>query len=97
MKKIFSRIKDFVKAHKDEQGFKYTVIIVALIIAAIAASEWRKWQDSKELPPTEIVEEAPVEEEKTDIFHKGKSKQRCGSHQRAYGRNNARSELIYHF
>ena len=39
MKKIFVRIKDFVKTHKDEQGFKYTVIIVALIIAAIAASE----------------------------------------------------------
>lgn len=70
MKKLFVRIKDFVKAHKDEQGFKYTVIIVVLIIAAIAASEWRKWQDSKELPPTEIVEEAPVEEEKTDILQK---------------------------
>ena len=70
MKKIFVRIKDFVKAHKDEQGFKYTVIIVVLIIAAIAASEWREWQDSKELPPTEIVEEAPVEEEKPDILQK---------------------------
>ena len=70
MKKIFVRIKDFVKAHKDEQGFKYTVIIVALIIAAIAASEWRKWQDSKELPPTtEIVVEAP-EEEEPDIIQK---------------------------
>ena len=70
MKKIFVRIKDFVKAHKDEQGFKYTVIIVVLIIAAIAASEWRKWQDSKELPPTtEIVVEAP-EEEEPDIIQK---------------------------
>ena len=70
MKKLFGRIKDFVKAHKDEQGFRYTVIIVALIIAAIAASEWRKWQDSKELPPTtEIVVEAP-EEEEPDIIQK---------------------------
>ncbi|WP_455527446.1 hypothetical protein [Huintestinicola sp.] len=70
MKKIFVRIKDFVKTHKDEQGFKYTVIIVVLIIAAIVASEWRKWQDSKEFPPTEIVEEAPVEEDKPDILQK---------------------------
>ena len=70
MKKIIGRIKEFVKAHKDEQGFRYTVIIVALIIAAIVASEWRKWQDSKELPPTtEIVEEAP-EEEEPDIIQK---------------------------
>ena len=71
MKKLFGRIKDFVKAHKDEQGFKYTVIIVALVIAAIAASEWRKWQDSKELPPpTEIVEETPDEEKEPDIIQK---------------------------
>ena len=46
MKKIFSRIKDFVKAHKDEQGFKYTVIIVVVISAAIAASDWREGQDN---------------------------------------------------
>lgn len=70
MKKIFGRIRDFVKKYKGEQWFKYTVIIVSLLIAAVAASEWRKWQDSKELPPTEIVEEAPVEEEKTDILQK---------------------------
>ena len=71
MKKIFGRIKDFVKAHKDEQGFRYTVIIVVLIIAAIAASEWRKWQDNKELPPTtEIVEKVPDEEEEPDIIQK---------------------------
>lgn len=71
MKKIFGRIKEFVKAHKDEQGFRYTVIIVVLIIAAIAASEWRKWQDSKELPPqTEIVEEVPDEKEEPDIIQK---------------------------
>lgn len=70
MKKIFGRIKEFVKAHKDEQGFRYTVIIVVLIIAAIAASEWRKWQDSKELhPSTEIVEEVS-EEEEPDIIQK---------------------------
>lgn len=71
MKKLFGRIKDFVKAHKDEQGFRYTVIIVVLIIAAIAASEWRKWQDSREFPPqTEIVEEVPDEKEEPDIIQK---------------------------
>ena len=70
IKKIFGRIRDFVKKNKGEQWFKYTVIIVALLIAAVAASEWRKWQDSKELPPTEIVEEAPVEEEKANILQK---------------------------
>lgn len=39
-----------------------TVIIIALLIAA-AASEWRKWQDSRELPNTEISEEAPENDE----------------------------------
>lgn len=70
MKKIYVKIKEFIGRYKGEQWFKYTVIIVALLIAAVAASEWRKWQDSKELPPTEIVEEAPVEEEKPDILQK---------------------------
>ena len=45
-----------------------TVIIIALLIAA-AASEWRKWQDSRELPNTEISEEAP-ENDEPDIIEK---------------------------
>ena len=69
MKKLFGRIKEFVKAHKDEHGFRYTVIIVVLIIAAIAASEWRKWQDSREFSPTEISEEAS-ENDESDIIEK---------------------------
>ena len=46
-----------------------TVIIIALLIAAAAASEWRKWQDSRELPNTEISEEAP-ENDEPDIIEK---------------------------
>ena len=69
MKKLFGRIKDFVKAHKGEQWFKYTVIIIALLIAAAAASEWRKWQDSRELPNAEISEDAP-ENDEPDIIEK---------------------------
>lgn len=49
--------------------FKYTVIIIALLIAAAAASEWRKWQDSRELPNTEISEEVP-ENDEPDIIEK---------------------------
>lgn len=44
-----------------------TVIIIALLIAA--ASEWRKWKDSRELPNTEISEEAP-ENDEPDIIEK---------------------------
>lgn len=68
MKKYFLKIKEFIDRYKGEQWFKYTVIIIALLIAA-AASEWRKWQDSKELPNTEISEEAP-ENDEPDIIEK---------------------------
>lgn len=71
MKKYFLKIKEFIGRYKGEQWFKYTVIIIALLIAAAAASEWRKWQDSRELPPqTEIVEEVPDEKEEPDIIQK---------------------------
>lgn len=71
MKKYFLKIKKFIGRYKGEQWFKYTVIIIALLIAAAAASEWRKWQDSRELPPqTEIVEEVPDEKEEPDIIQK---------------------------
>lgn len=69
MKKYFLKIKEFIGKYKGEQWFKYTVIIIALLIAAVAASEWRKWQDSKEFPNTEISEEAP-ENEESDIIKK---------------------------
>lgn len=69
MKKYFLKIKEFIGRYKGEQWFKYTVIIIALLIAAVAASEWRKWQDSKEFPNTEISEEAP-ENEESDIIKK---------------------------
>lgn len=62
MKNLMVKIKEFVKKNKKEQWFKNTVIIVVLLIAAIAADRWRKWEDSKELPQTEIVEEAPEED-----------------------------------
>lgn len=71
MKKYFLKIKEFIGRYKGEQWFKYTVIIIALLIAAAAASEWRKWQDSREFPPqTEIVEEVPDEKEEPDIIQK---------------------------
>lgn len=69
MKKYFLKIKEFIGRYKSEQWFKYTVIIIALLIAAAAASEWRKWQDSRELPNTEISEEAP-ENDEPDIIEK---------------------------
>lgn len=69
MKKYFLKIKEFIGRYKGEQWFKYTVIIIALLIAAAAASEWRKWQDSRELPNTEISEEAP-ENDEPDIIEK---------------------------
>ena len=69
MKKYFLKIKEFIGRYKGEQWFKYTAIIIALLIAAAAASEWRKWQDSRELPPTEISEEAP-ENDEPDIIEK---------------------------
>lgn len=69
MKKYFLKIKEFIGRYKGEQWFKYTVIIIALLIAAVVASEWRKWQDSKELPNTEISEEAP-ENDEPDIIEK---------------------------
>ena len=62
MKKYFLKIKELIGRYKGEQWFKYTVIIIALLIAAVVASEWRKLQDSRELPPTEIAEEAPENE-----------------------------------
>lgn len=62
MKKLIGRIKEYVAKHRDEQWFKYTVTIVVLLIAAVCVNQWRKWEDSKELPQTEIVEEAPEEE-----------------------------------
>lgn len=68
MKKYFLKIKEFIGRYKGEQWFKYTVIIIALLIAA-AASEWRKWQESKELPNTGISEEAP-ENGEPDIIEK---------------------------
>lgn len=69
MKKYFLKIKEFIGRYKGEQWFKYTVIIIALLIAAAAASEWRKWQDSRELPNAEISEEAP-ENDEPDIIEK---------------------------
>jgi len=66
MKNLMVKIKEFVRKNKREQWFKNTVIIVVLLIAAIAADRWRKWDDNKELPQTEIVEEAP--EEKPDVL-----------------------------
>ena len=69
MKNFIRRIKEFVNKNKKEQWFKNTVIIVVLLIAAIAADRWRKWEDSKELPQTEIVEEAP-EKEEHDVLRK---------------------------
>lgn len=63
MRNLMVRIKEFVSKNKKEQWFKNTVIIVVLLIAAIAADRWRKWEDSKELPQTEIAEEAPEKEE----------------------------------
>ena len=69
MKKYFLKIKELIGRYKGEQWFKYTVIIIALLIAAVVASEWRKLQDSRELPPTEIAEEAP-ENEESDIIEK---------------------------
>lgn len=63
MKNFIRRIKEFVNKNKKEQWFKNTVIIVVLLIAAIAADRWRKWEDSKELPQTEIVEEAPEKDD----------------------------------
>ena len=62
MRNLMVRIKEFVSKNKKEQWFKNTVIIVVLLIAAIAADRWRKWEDSKELPQTEIAEEAPEED-----------------------------------
>lgn len=62
MKNFIGKIKEFVRKNKKEQWFKNTVIIVVLLIAAIAADRWRKWEDSKELPQTEIAEEAPEED-----------------------------------
>lgn len=69
MKKYFLKIKEFIGRYKGEQWFKYTVIIIALLIAAAAASEWRKWQDSREFPNTEISEEDP-ENDEPDIIEK---------------------------
>ena len=69
MKKYFLKIKEIIGKYKGEQWFKYTVIIIALLIAAATASEWRKWQDSNELPDTEISEEAP-ENGEPDIIEK---------------------------
>ncbi len=69
MKKYFLKIKEFIGRYKGEQWLKYTVIIIALLIAAAAASEWRKWQDSRELPNTEISEEA-LENDEPDIIEK---------------------------
>lgn len=69
MKKYFLKIKEFIGRYKGEQWFKYTVIIIALLIAAAAASEWRKWQDSRELLNTEISEEAS-ENDEPDIIEK---------------------------
>ena len=69
MKKYFLKIKEFIGRYKGEQWFKYTVIIIALLIAAATASEWSKWQDSRELPNTEISEEAP-ENGEPDIIEK---------------------------
>lgn len=69
MKKYFLKIKEFIGRYKSEQWFKYTVIIIALLIAAVAAFEWRKWQDSRDLPNTEISEEAP-ENDEPDIIEK---------------------------
>lgn len=69
MKKYFLKIKEFIGRYKSEQWFKYTVIIIALLIAAVAAFEWRKWQDSRDLPNTEISEEAP-ENGEPDIIEK---------------------------
>lgn len=63
MKNLMVKIKEFVRKNKREHWFKNTVIIVVLLIAAIAADRWRKWEDSKELPQTEIAEEAPEKEE----------------------------------
>lgn len=59
MKNFIRRIKEFVSKNKKEQWFKNTVIIIVLLIAAVAADRWRRWEDSKELPQTEIAEEAP--------------------------------------
>lgn len=67
MKNFIRRIKEFVNKNKKEQWFKNTVIIVVLLIAAFVADRWRKWEDSKELPQTEIAEEAP-EKEKPDVL-----------------------------
>ena len=69
MKKYFLKIKEFIGRYKGEQWFKYIVIIIALLIAAAAASEWRKWQDSREVPKTKIVVEAP-ENDDPDIIEK---------------------------
>lgn len=69
MKRYFLKIKEFIGRYKSEQWFKYIVIIIALLIAAAAASEWRKWQDSRELPVTETAEEAP-ENDEPDIIEK---------------------------
>lgn len=69
MKKYFLKIKEFIGRYKGEQWFKYTVIIIALLIAAATASEWRKWQDSRELTNTEISEEVP-ENGEPDIIEK---------------------------
>ena len=73
MKKYFLKIKEFIGRYKGEQWFKYTVIIITLLIAA-AASEWRKWQESRELPNTEISEEAP-ENDEPDIIEKNMGRQ----------------------
>ena len=37
MKKYFLKIKEFIGRYKGEQWFKYTVIIIALLIAAMSA------------------------------------------------------------
>lgn len=61
--KIFSKIKAFVEEHKEDKTFKYTVIIVVLIILAIAVNIWRDCEDRKEITEQQT---AAVQVEETE-------------------------------
>ncbi|MCM1524111.1 MAG: hypothetical protein NC120_06595 [Ruminococcus sp.] len=55
---IFGKIKDYIREHKGEQWFRYTVIIVSLTVIAVGANRWREWEDRKEnaRQETEVVQ-----------------------------------------
>lgn len=73
---IFGKIKDYIREHKGEQWFRYTVIIVSLTVIAAGANEWREWEDRKvnARQETEVVqsEEKQGESFLEEILEKSK-------------------------